>query len=137
MRAPDIGCHKTFSAVRVRTCRYMVEKHGCQLFANIRGTDKNTGEPVDRWGCMDANQNMLQIETQSVMREVAGEVSMHRKENLDQGLRIMENQKALDANLITMHGQNAQIALAQIRSNVAQLNDDEPPLPFLEHRANG
>lgn len=133
MLAPEIGCHRTFASLKVRTCRYMVQKHGCQLFKHIRGTNKNTGDPMDQWGCTDAMQDFLQIETQSVMREVAGEVSMHRRENREQSTQMAQNMVALDQNLRTMHGQNTQLALAQVR---ARLNDDEPQLPFLEHQGN-
>jgi hypothetical protein len=134
---PDksIGCHRTFGSLRVKSCREMVEKHNCQLYARIQGTDKNTGNPVDKYGCMDTMQNFLQIETQSVMREVAGEVSMHRKENREQSTQMAQNMVALDQNLRTMHGQNTQLALAQIKSYATQLNN-EPELPFLEHQGN-
>jgi hypothetical protein len=118
-----------------RSCRDIVIECACPKFVKVSGKNKNTDELIDKWGCIDSILHIIQMETHDLLRKIDGEISEHRKENLDQGLRIMENQKAIDANLITMHGQNAQIALAQIRSNVAQLNN-EPELPFLEHQGN-
>jgi hypothetical protein len=130
---PKIRCHHTGFA---RSCREIVAEHDCPKFVQVQGTNKNTGEPINRMGCVDSVLHILQIETQSVMREVSGEVSMHRKEQREQTAQAAQNADALNQNLIRMHGQNAQIALAQIRSGVMQIESspDEPELPFLEHR---
>jgi hypothetical protein len=135
---PDksIGCHRTFGSLRVRSCHDMVTKHNCQLWARVDGKNKNTDEHVAKFACLDSLAHILHLETTATVREAAGEISEHRKENRAQAEQAAKNQEALNQNLITMHGQNAQIALAQIRSNVAQLNDDEPQLPFLEHQGN-
>jgi hypothetical protein len=128
---PKIKCHHT---AFTRSCREIIAECDCPKFVKVVGVNKNTGEPIDKTGCVDSFLHVLQIETASVIREVAGEVSMHRKEILDQGLRIMENQVSLDANLRTMHGQASQIALMQIKAQLPDPNQSQ--LPFLEHQGN-
>ena len=38
------------------------KEHGCRWFKYIRGTDPNTGQPVDKWDCAIAWLPMLMIE---------------------------------------------------------------------------
>ena len=135
---PDktIGCHRTFGSLRVRSCYDMVTKHKCQLWAHVEGANKNTGDSVVKYACLDSLAHMLHLETASTVREAAGEISQHRRENREQSEQHAQNQAVLNENLIRMHGQNAQIALAQIRSGVARLNDDEPELPFMVEHQN-
>ena len=132
---PDksIGCHRTFGAPKVRTCHDMVVKHGCQLWAHLEGVNKNTGEKVMKYACLDAMAHTMQLEIASVVREAAGEVSEHRQENRAQAAQAAQNAAALVDNLIRMHQQNAQLAVAQVRALTA-IDNDERSARLIEHQ---
>ncbi len=60
-------CHRTGFEKR---CRDMVVDCGCRLWVRVTGTDPQTGQPVDHWGCADAWAPRLQIDnTITVARE--------------------------------------------------------------------
>jgi len=127
---PDkgIGCHRTFGGIKIRSCYDMVTKQRCQLWVAVDGVNKNTGDPVKKHACLDSLAHVLHLETASVVREAAAEVSMHRKENREQAAQAAQNAAALNDNLITMHGQNTQLAIAQIRAAKSL-----SPLPPTQH----
>lgn len=137
----DVGCHRTFGSLVVRSCHDMVTRHKCQLWCHIVGTNKNTGEAVNHYACLDTQAPLLHIEAASAFRETAGEVSEFRREQREAALQYDKNLDALNSNLITMHGQSTQLALAQIRTQLAlasspparpqALIDDEPELPLI------
>lgn len=130
---PRIKCPYTAFA---RTCREIVAECDCPKFVQVIGSNKNTGEPVNRMGCVDSLLHILEIETQSVMREVAGEVSMRGKEAREHAQQMASNLDAMNRNLITMHGQSTQIALAQVRA-LAQLPDArQAELPLIEAQSH-
>ena len=135
----DIGCHRTFGSLRVRSCYEMVSKHNCQLWCHVAGPNKNTGEPVEKYACLDALSHTLHLETASTVREVAGEVSMHRKENIDQSIRAAQNMAALNSNLIQMHSNALSVATAiatkrpELKLVESSPADDQPELPLIEH----
>lgn len=138
----DTGCHRTFGSIRVRSCHDMVTKHKCQLWVHVEGKNKQTQEPLVKYACLDSLAHHMHLETASTVRETAGEISMHRKENREQSAQAAQNAAALNDNLITMHGQNTQLALAQIRAGVGATRiehlsaHDETELPVaLEHKA--
>lgn len=128
----DVGCHRTFGGLRVRSCFEMVTKHKCQLWVHIVGEDKNTGQPVNCYGCADALERLLQVEVAQTNRFVSGEVSQMRKEARDHQRQADANAMALNNNLILMHSQSTQVALGQIASRVS-LND----APHLLEADNG
>lgn len=62
----DIGCHRTGFT---KTCFDCVVTHRCQLWQQIIGMDKNTGEHLNSWGCSDAFTNKLIVENTSETRQ--------------------------------------------------------------------
>jgi len=52
----------------------------CAWFMQIRGTNPNTGEPVDEWGCSMAWLPMLMIENSQQQRGTSAAVESFRNE---------------------------------------------------------
>jgi hypothetical protein len=52
----------------------------CAWFMQIRGTNPNTGEPVDEWGCSMAWMPMLMIENSQQQRSTSAAVESFRNE---------------------------------------------------------
>ena len=131
---PDksIGCHRTFGGLKIRSCYDMVTKQRCQLWVAVDGVNKNTGDPVKKHGCLDSLAHILHLETTSTVREAAGEISQHRRENREQATQAAQNAAALNDNLIQMHRQTTQVAIAQVKAIQSVASGDLPTL--IEHR---
>ncbi len=52
----------------------------CGWFMQLRGTNPNTGEPVDEWGCAIAWLPMLLIENSQQQRQTGAAVESFRNE---------------------------------------------------------
>jgi hypothetical protein len=52
----------------------------CAWFMQIRGTNPNSGEPVDEWGCSMAWMPMLMIENSQQQRQTGAAVESFRNE---------------------------------------------------------
>lgn len=52
----------------------------CAWFTQVRGTNPNTGEPVDEWGCAVAWAPMLLIENAQQSRQTGAAVESFRNE---------------------------------------------------------
>jgi hypothetical protein len=52
----------------------------CAWFMQLRGTNPNTGEPVDEWGCSMAWLPMLMIENSQQQRGTSAAVESFRNE---------------------------------------------------------
>ncbi|WAW10007.1 hypothetical protein NB640_12430 [Oxalobacter vibrioformis] len=79
MSLPDknIRCPATgFS----KTCREIIVEHECPKYIRIRGTDPNSGEAVDRCGCVDSFIPMLLIENSQQQRQTGAAVESFRNE---------------------------------------------------------
>ena len=64
----------------------------CAWFMQIRGTNPNTGEPVDEWGCSMAWMPMLMIENSQQQRGTSAAVESFRNEmvkNNEVGQRVL------------------------------------------------
>ena len=64
----------------------------CAWFMQIRGTNPNTGEPVDEWGCSMAWMPMLMIENSQQQRQTSAAVESFRNEmvkNNEVGQRVL------------------------------------------------
>lgn len=50
---PEKGvmCHRTGFA---KSCQECVVEHGCQLWVHLKGIDKDSGGPIDLYGCSDS-----------------------------------------------------------------------------------
>lgn len=73
MDLPDktIGCHHTGFA---RKCRTLVTGGTCRRWINIVGVNPNTGEPVNKYDCVDNWGPLLQIENSQQQRCTAASV---------------------------------------------------------------
>ncbi len=56
------------------------KKFDCAWFIQIRGTDPNTGDEVDDWGCSMAWMPMLMIENAQQSRQTGAAVESFRNE---------------------------------------------------------
>jgi hypothetical protein len=53
---------------------------GCSWFTQLRGTNPQTGEPVDEWGCAVTWLPMLLIENSQMQRQTGAAVESFRNE---------------------------------------------------------
>ena len=67
-------------------------QHGCTHFIALRGTDPQTGQPIDEWGCADVWQVVAQLEGNKEMRQTAAAVESLRNEVVrhQSGLEVLE-----------------------------------------------
>lgn len=61
--------------------------HRCPLWIELRGTDPNTGQPVDEWGCSYAWMPTLTIENSQQSRQLGAAIESLRNEQV----KIAEN----------------------------------------------
>jgi hypothetical protein len=109
--------------------------HTCPWWQRVRGTDPNSTaanpEVVDRWNCAIAWGPMLSVGIAKEAHHGAAETSAFRSEVAKNNAQQASNMDALNSNLVKMHGQNTQLALAQIRAGMAR--DDVDALPNGRH----
>lgn len=74
---PNIKCPATAFK---RSCRAIVSKCDCPKFVKVIGTNKNTGQEIDQFGCIDSFLHMLLIENISVSNATTVEMNMLRNE---------------------------------------------------------
>ena len=82
------------------------KKFDCAWFIQIRGTDPNTGEEVDDWGCSMAWMPMLMIENAQQSRQPGAAVESFRNEmvksnDLNRDILIAQAKHDIDIVLIT------------------------------------
>ena len=82
------------------------KKFDCAWFIQIRGTDPNTGEEVDDWGCSMAWMPMLMIENAQQSRQPGAAVESFRNEmvksnDLNRDILIAKAKHDKDIVLIT------------------------------------
>ena len=70
-----LGCRYTGFA---KKCRDIVLAGECACWVNMRGTNTNTGEAIDKWGCVDSFQHLLLHEVASEARNGAKETESFR-----------------------------------------------------------
>lgn len=76
---PDkaLMCHHTgFS----RACRELVADGACGRWLQIQGANPNTGEPVNRYDCVDNWIPLLLIENSQMQRQTGAAVESFRNE---------------------------------------------------------
>ena len=78
---PDskIKCHHTGFA---KSCRSIVTADDtiCPKYVHVVGSNPNTGNPVDHWGCIDSMQHLLLIENSQMQRQTGAAVESFRNE---------------------------------------------------------
>jgi hypothetical protein len=108
--------------------------HTCPWWVKVTMIDpnaKNDAAPVliDKWNCAIAWGPTLAVNAGKETFKVAAQVQSMRNENAQNNAQQADNMARLSDNLITMHGQNTQLAIAQIRS--AQSLAPPPPAQHL------
>ena len=73
----EIGCHRT---AFTRKCREMVASGACGRWMQIAGNNPNTGEPVNRYDCVDNWTPLLLIENSQMQRQTGAAVESFRNE---------------------------------------------------------
>lgn len=74
---PKIKCPATAFA---RSCREIISECDCPKFVKIIGQDPQTGNPVDRFGCVDSFLPLLLIENAQMSRQTGAAVESFRNE---------------------------------------------------------
>ena len=83
-----MGCHLTGFE---KSCRSLVtrSKNCCKRWMQIQGKDPNTGQPVNRWDCVDNWGPLLQIENSQQQRQTAAAIESFRNETVMQNAAVM------------------------------------------------
>ena len=74
-------------------------RHKCQWFTQLQGTNPQTGQPVDEWGCAIAWLPVLLIEGSKETRQTAAAIESFRNEMVlgqQTVLRLVEGKKGED-----------------------------------------
>jgi hypothetical protein len=74
---PKIKCPATGFA---KSCREIIAEHDCPKFVSIKGHDPQSGNPVDRFGCVDSFLPLLLIENAQMSRQTGAAVESFRNE---------------------------------------------------------
>jgi hypothetical protein len=77
----DIGCHNTGFT---RKCRDLVASAECKRWLQIAGNNPNTGEPVNKWDCIDNWTPLLLIENSQQQRQTGAAIESFRNEMVRQ-----------------------------------------------------
>jgi hypothetical protein len=103
--------------------------HTCPWWTQVRGKNPQTGADVDDWNCAIAWLPMIGVQAAREAAAGAAETSAFRAEAAQNNAQQASNMAALNDNLITMHAQNTQLAIAQIRT--AKSLSPPPPTQHL------
>jgi hypothetical protein len=63
-----------------KSCWEGVAEHSCPKWIHILGSDPNTGQQVDKYGCNDSFQHILMIENSQMQRQTGAAVESFRNE---------------------------------------------------------
>ena len=89
----------------------------CQWYYQIRGTNPNTGEPVDEWQCAINLLPLLLIENSKQQRSTSAAVESFRNESVVQNNTLTQ---------VLAHAINQQAALSAVQeANVRVLKDPQ------------
>ena len=76
---PKVRCPATGFKM---ACRSIVSKHDCPKFVQISGNNPQTGEKMDKFGCVDSFLPMLLIENSQQQRSTSAAVESFRNETV-------------------------------------------------------
>jgi len=71
----DMYCHLTGFE---KKCLELVSSRKCHRWRMVQGTDKNTGQPVSGWDCIDNWQNHFTIEANQLINQVGAATESFR-----------------------------------------------------------
>lgn len=63
-----------------KTCKSIVTQHTCPKFVSIRGKDPQSGNEIDRHGCVDSFLPLLLIENAQMARQTGAALESFRNE---------------------------------------------------------
>lgn len=111
--------------------------HTCPWWTKVVGVNPNSKnasapEMLDRWDCAMAWMPLLAVNTARETFSVAAQVQEMRNESATNNAQQADNMARLNDNLITMHQQTTQVAIAQVKAIQAVSSGDLPTL--IEHR---
>lgn len=94
---PSVKCPATAFK---RTCHSIVTEPGCKCpkFISVNGTNPQTNEPIQQWGCSDTFLPLLLVEVAAQSRQAGAAVESFRNETARQ------NQEAREAFMSALHG---------------------------------
>jgi hypothetical protein len=112
---PDMGCHLTGFQT---SCRSLVtrKKNCCRRWMQIQGHNPNTGEPVNRFDCIDNWTPILLIENSQMQRQTGAAVESFRNE-------VVRSSDAAPA--VMIEAQNGQRSIAH-REMLPQSKHQDP-----------
>ena len=84
-------CHHTGFT---KKCKSLVTSGKCERWVHIIGMDKNSGEQINRYGCVDDWTPSLMIENSLEARQTAAAVESFRNEMVRQNMMMLEHQQA-------------------------------------------
>lgn len=64
-----------------KSCRDLVLSGACERWVNIKGQHPQTGEPLDRWGCVDDLNHILLLEIGNQTSKVSVELNVMRNDS--------------------------------------------------------
>jgi len=73
----DRMCHLTGFCL---SCRDLVTEGKCERWVNVQGQNPQTGEIINRFGCIDDWQTTLMIENSKLLRETGAAIESFRNE---------------------------------------------------------
>lgn len=89
---PSIMCPATGFA---KSCRSINAEFNCPKFVTIVGHDPNTGQLVNKTGCIDSFMHMLLIENSQMQRQTGAAVESFRNEMVSQNEALLAAPKAM------------------------------------------
>jgi hypothetical protein len=63
-----------------KSCRELVLSEACQRWSKISGSDPQTGQPMDKWACVDDLHHILLLEIANQTNKVSVETNVLRNE---------------------------------------------------------
>jgi hypothetical protein len=63
-----------------KSCRELVLSGDCQRWSKISGSDPQTGQPLDKWACVDDLHHILLLEIANQTSKVSVELNVLRNE---------------------------------------------------------
>lgn len=92
----NIKCPATGFA---KSCRSIVSKVICPKYVHIRGKDPQTGQEVDKFGCVDNFLPMLLLENAQMSRQTAASINGFRNEVMKAGEAAAQERQEMLAQL--------------------------------------
>jgi len=112
--------------------------HTCPWWTKVTGVNPNSKremapEMIDSWDCAIAWMPLLSVNSASETFKVAAQVQEMRNEAAQNNAQQAGNMAALNSNLIEMHRQTTQVAVAQVKA-IQAVSAPSEPQTLIEHR---